>query len=145
MNCPKCGLTLVRKPDQELETCSCPACAGMWLSPGALKGLEDRVFDEEQWKGSLVHWNAPVAIHCPACGRPMEEFQYRIYSLKLAHCPSGHGFWLNAGEAEQILEIMGRRKADIRRKLQAEGEFHRMLERWKKNIFIRQIFRFFGM
>jgi Zn-finger nucleic acid-binding protein len=58
----------------------------------------------------------------------MHEFQYRLYDLKLDLCPEKHGFWLDAGEDERVLEIMHKRASEIHRKQDAESEWKKVLK-----------------
>jgi uncharacterized protein len=129
MDCPKCAASLTKKFYKGvIEVDYCPNCRGMWLDFNELDRLEDMVFDEDHFKGSLVHRECDVECKCPVCGGHMHEFQYRLYNLKLDLCPEKHGFWLDAGEDERVLEIMRQRSADIHRKDQAESEWKHTLK-----------------
>jgi len=55
------------------------------------------------------------------------EFQYRLYDLRLEACPQNHGFWLDAGEDERVLEIMRERAGQIQRKLGVEQQWRQTL------------------
>ena len=68
-------------------------------------------FDRDEYKGSLVHRQAETRYPCPHCDQSLQEFQYRLYSLKLDNCPNGHGFWLDAGEDARVMGIMAARTA----------------------------------
>jgi Zn-finger nucleic acid-binding protein len=112
-----------------IEVEACPHCRGMWLDFHELDQLEDMVFDEDARKGSLVHFQARTTYPCPHCGAALDEFQYRLYDLKLDACTENdHGFWLDAGEDERVMEIMQKRAAEIQRKVNAEAEWKRMLK-----------------
>jgi len=130
MNCPKCNADLVKKYYKGMiEVDSCPSCRGMWLDFNELDKLEDAVFDDDTHKGSLVHFQSKTNCPCPQCGAGMDEFQYRLYDLKLNICAeNNHGFWLDAGEDERVLELMRQRALDIRRKLDAESEWRQTLK-----------------
>lgn len=130
MNCPKCRSGLVQKYYKGMiEVDSCPNCRGMWLDINELDKLEDVVFDDDSHKGSLVHSQNGTDFPCPLCGLPMNEFQYRLYDLRLDYCAeNGHGFWLDAGEDERVIKVMGQRAGDIQRKLDAEAEWRRLLK-----------------
>lgn len=130
MECPKCGTTLVKKSYKGMmEVDCCPNCRGMWLDADELDRLEDAAFDEDQLKGSLLHREQSTELLCPHCGKPLTEFQYRLYSLKLDFCAQqDHGFWLDAGEDERVLEIMRQRAAEMRRKLDVESEWRKTLK-----------------
>jgi Zn-finger nucleic acid-binding protein len=130
MNCPKCNADLVKKYYKGMiEVDSCPACRGMWLDFDELDKLEDVVFDDDAHKGSLVHFQSKTNFPCPQCGAGMEEFQYRLYDLRLDTCfENGHGFWLDAGEDERVMTLMHQRAADIQRKLDAEASWRQTLK-----------------
>ena len=129
MNCPKCSSELTKKFYKGMfEVESCPNCRGMWLDFHELDKLEDVVYAEDAHKGSLVHFQRQTDFPCPHCGAKLDEFQYRLYDLNLDTCAENdHGFWLDAGEDERVMEIMQKRAGDIKRKLDAESEWRQML------------------
>ena len=111
------------------EIDSCPNCRGMWLDFNELDKLEDVVFDEDLHKGSLVHFQTQTEFPCPHCGMKLDEFQYRLYDLRLDACTGNkHGFWLDAGEDERVIEIMQKRAGDMQRKVNAEVEWKQVLK-----------------
>jgi Zn-finger nucleic acid-binding protein len=121
-----------------MEVECCPNCRGMWLDFHELDRLEDASFNKDHLKGSLIHRETRTNLPCPHCGEPLVEFQYRLYSLYLDFCPENeHGFWLDAGEDERVLEIMRQRSVEMRRKLEVESEWRTMLremhEAFKQN------------
>lgn len=130
MNCPKCTSELVKKFYKGMiEVDSCPHCRGMWLDFHELDQLEDITFNKDEYKGSLVHFQTRTNHPCPHCGTALDEFQYRLYDLKLDTCAENdHGFWLDAGEDERVMEIMQKRAAQIHRKVNAEAEWKQMLK-----------------
>ena len=128
MECPKCGAVLITKYYKGmLEVDYCPACRGMWLDYAELDRLEDVAFDEDEYKGSLIHRETEVPSKCPVCSAHMLEFQYRLYDLRLDACPAKHGFWLDAGEDERVLQIMRTQRDRIVRKTQAESDWKQLL------------------
>ena len=130
MNCPKCSTELVQRFYKGMiEVDSCPNCRGMWLDVNELDKLEDVVFDDDAQKGSLIHFQKKTDIPCPHCELPMMEFQYRLYDLKLDYCSeNAHGFWLDDGEEERVIEFMKRRASDIERKMDAEMVWKRVMK-----------------
>ena len=130
MNCPKCSTELARKYYKgAIEVDACPACRGMWLDADELDRLEDMAFDEDAHKGSLVHFQSRTEFPCPVCGEALDEFQYRLYDLRLDLCArQAHGFWLDAGEDERVMEIMRQRAAGIHRKQDAESSWKNLLK-----------------
>ena len=108
---------------------SCPNCRGMWLDFNELDKLEDVAFDEDEHKGSLIHFQTQTEYPCPHCGVKLNEFQYRLYDLRLDTCTeNSHGFWLDAGEDERVMEVMQKRAGDIQRKVTAETEWKQFLK-----------------
>ncbi len=130
MNCPKCNADLVKKYYKGMiEVDACPACHGMWLDFDELDKLEDMVFDDDAHKGSLAHFQTKTHYPCPLCGAEMDEFQYRLYDLKLDACTgNNHGFWLDGGEDERALSLMRQRALDIQRKMDAEAAWRQTLK-----------------
>ena len=119
MNCPKCATMLTRKYYKGMiDVDYCPNCRGMWLDFDELDQLEDVAFDEDEYKGSLVHSECDVDCKCPVCGGHMHEFL----------CPENHGFWLDAGEDERVIEIMRSHRDRINRKKDAETEWKHFLK-----------------
>ncbi|MBN1303850.1 MAG: zf-TFIIB domain-containing protein [Anaerolineales bacterium] len=145
LNCPKCQTELVRRYYKGiLEVDSCPACRGMWLDFEELDHLEDLSFDQDDFKGSLVHYPDKTSCCCPHCGGPLTEFQYRLYSLKLDAClTEKHGFWLDYGEDVRVLELMDRHKDHYERKISAEAEWMQFLEKIKTGSFLNNFRDFF--
>ena len=129
MECPKCAFALVRKYYKGmLEVDMCPSCRGMWLDFDELDKLEDVAFDDDKHKGSLIHYEKQIPAKCPVCENNLSEFQYRLYDLKLDYCPEKHGFWLDAGEDERVLQIMRKQQTNNQRKMIAENEWGHVLK-----------------
>lgn len=130
MKCPKCGSTLVKKSYKGMmETDCCPSCRGMWLDFDELDRLEDIAFNRDEYKGSLVHRNKPTNFSCPHCDSMLQEFQYRLYDLRLDYCENKHGFWLDDGEDVRVMGIMATRAMEIERKVDAETEWRDVLKK----------------
>ena len=128
MECPKCTSALVTKYYKGmLDVDYCPNCRGMWLDYDELDRLEDVAFDEDDQKGSLIHHEIEVSSKCPVCALNMHEFQYRLYDLKLDYCVVKHGFWLDAGEEERVVQLMSIQQTRIGRKKTAEAEWKQVL------------------
>jgi uncharacterized protein len=130
MNCPKCNTDLAKKYYKGMiEVDSCPNCRGMWLDAPELDKLEDMAFDDDAHKGSLIHFQSKTAYPCPQCGASLEEFQYRLYDLKLDYCSENdHGFWLDAGEDERVMALMHQRAGEIQRKVNVEFTWKQTLK-----------------
>lgn len=130
MNCPKCNTLLVNKfYKASIDVENCPNCRGMWLDFNELDKLEDMAFDIDLQKGSLIHYQTKTEFPCPHCQTKLSEFQYRLYDLRLDVCiENKHGFWLDAGEDERIIEIMQQRASEMKRKTNAEAEWKQILK-----------------
>ena len=129
MKCPKCATILVKKSYKGImEVDCCPACRGMWLDFDELDRLEDVAFEQDELKGSLVHRETRTGYPCPYCDNQLQEFQYRLYDLKLDYCENDHGFWLDFGEDVRVMGIMAIRAAELKRKVDAESEWQGILK-----------------
>lgn len=115
MKCPIDGNTLKQVKRHRMEVEQCPECKGMWLSAPELDQLEDRKFDQDHLKGSLLISTVETSLPCPDCEENLQEFKYRFYELRLDRCPNQHGFWLDHTEDKRILQIMVKRGKDINR------------------------------
>jgi len=115
----------------------CPICLGMWLDSNELDKLEDVAFDNDAQKGSLVHFQSKTNYPCPHCGASLDEFQYRLNDLRLDYCTENdHGFWLDAGEDERVLQFMRQRAGDIQRKVDIESTWKQTLK--EIHMFVRK-------
>jgi Zn-finger nucleic acid-binding protein len=123
MKCPKCSSDLVTQTRFGIEVDTCPNDHGTWLDYQELDRLEDERFKLDDEKGSLILSDAATTYHCPRCGGLLRTFEYRLYDLPLEYCPNKDGFWLDAGEEQRVLALMKQRKADMRRKFEAEAEW----------------------
>lgn len=131
MNCPKDHAVLVTTNVRGIQVDKCPTCAGLWLDAQELDELEDTVFAEDDLKGSLFVSEDPTGFPCPHCGADLNQFDYRFYDLMLERCPNGHGFWLDAGEDQKVLDLSAKRAASMQRKSSAEGEWRKFMTRWR--------------
>ena len=138
MNCPKCNTELTKKYYKgAIEVDSCPNCWGMWLDAPELDKLEDMAFDDDAHKGSLIHFGAKTQHPCPHCGEKLTEFQYRLYDLRLDYCAENdHGFWLDAGEDERVMESMRKRAESVQRQVDSESAWKQMLK--SMHLFLRK-------
>jgi Zn-finger nucleic acid-binding protein len=117
---------------------------GMWLDNQELDDLEDKEFSADNFKGSLIHRPSEVNIKCPHCGKDLKSFQYRLNDLHLEYCEDLHGYWLDSGEEERIIQIMEQREKDIKRKFKAEEEWVKMLKRFRNKSFLQKLKNLFS-
>ncbi len=131
MKCPKCASELRTQTYHGIEVDQCVNCKGMWLDLEELDRLEDEAFDVDKLKGSLVYSSEKTGYQCPRCGSQLYQFEYRANSLKLDYCENQHGYWLDAGEGERVLQLMRDREKDVQRKFKAEEEWAGTLRRFR--------------
>jgi Zn-finger nucleic acid-binding protein len=139
MDCPRCKIELKPEDYQGIEVDRCPQCQGMWLDYGELDQLEDKVFDKDELKGTLVYGAFKSDLHCPKCGKIMTGFRYRANNLELDLCEEGHGTWLDGGEEKRVLELMAQRIKDLDRKGKAEAEWGDFLHKLRSRSFASKV------
>ncbi len=133
MKCPRDGTDLTTQRDKGVDVDRCPQCQGLWLDKEELDEIEATVApDEDTRRATIEYSKRPSELSCPICGKPMLAFNYRAYNLELDACEEEHGFWLDAGEEQRMLEIMKERVLGLQRAASAEaawGEFVHKLGR----------------
>ncbi len=129
MNCPDCKVALDERKLRGLEIDHCPECRGLWLDFDELDLLEDTANRDEILKGMREYARRSGERPCPHCGAAMDVFNYRAHNLPIDHCPNNHGYWLDKGEEERILDLMRQRARDLRRSESAEQQWSRFMER----------------
>ena len=139
MNCPRCNSELRVESYKDIEVDRCPTCQGMWLDYGELDQLEDTVLDKDEIKGMMIYSPYKGELSCPKCGKAMQRFNYRAYSLELDFCEDGHGTWLDAGEEKRVLELMEQRIKDLDRKFKAEAEWGNFLRKLNSPSFFNKV------
>lgn len=139
MNCPRCQRPLDEKKYRGLEVDRCPACRGLWLDFPELEELESTAAKSEALIGTRDYSRRDSELRCPHCGGPMETFNYRAYDLPIDHCVIGHGYWLDPGEEERVLELIKKRSRDLRRSGNAEESWARFMERGGSRSFLDKV------
>jgi Zn-finger nucleic acid-binding protein len=143
MKCPKCNVELQTQNDRGVEVEACPSCHGMWLTPGELDQLENEAFNDEANKGSLFLVSQETELKCPVCSAALKRFDYRFFNLQLDCCPE-HGFWLDKGEDDQILELMRGEEERVERKFGTEDSWAKYINHLRSPSFftkVRGLFR----
>ncbi|TES90832.1 MAG: hypothetical protein E3J88_03535 [Anaerolineales bacterium] len=139
MKCPKCSIELEKKSYRGIEVDHCSNCNGMWFDFQELDQLEDKAYNEDELKGTVMFSSTPTEQLCPHCGSQLRRFQYRLHSLELEYCENKHGYWLDEGEEKRVLELMEDRKEDIKRKFAAEAEWKNTLQRLRSPSFFDKL------
>ena len=106
MKCPHCKVALAERKYRDLEVDHCPQCQGLWLDFDEMELLEDSANKEDVQKGTRDYARRASDLPCPHCDALMDIFNYRAHNLPIEHCPNGHGYWLDKGEEERVLELM---------------------------------------
>ena len=139
MNCPRCHIALDEKKFKDIDIDHCPQCKGLWLDFHELDQLEDHAMDEDSRKGMIEYARRESDISCPHCNEQMETFNYRAHNLPIAHCKNEHGYWLDEGEEQKVLEIMKQRVHDLKRTDSAEASWTKFLESGGKRSFLSKV------
>lgn len=126
-----------------MDVQACPKCQGLWLTPAELDQLENEAFSDEANKGSLYVVSHETSLKCPVCSAPLKRFDYRFFDLQLDCCPE-HGFWLDKGEDNKILELMRGEEKRIERKLGTEASWDQYVNHLRSPTFFRKIKNLFG-
>jgi Zn-finger nucleic acid-binding protein len=130
---------MATKDFKGIEVESCPGCEGLWLDVHELDELEDKVFAEDELKGTTVFQARPSDGECPQCNVRMKRFNYRYYDLELDFCPQQHGFWLDKGEERRVLVLMKEEASRLKRKFDLEGSWGDVLTRLKSKNFVSKV------
>jgi Zn-finger nucleic acid-binding protein len=126
LKCPRDGAPLTLGKEQNIEVDRCPTCSGAWYDDAELAELEASVTrDDDHLAGTVEYAKRTSEIDCPACGTRMRAFNYRAYNLELDACEDGHGFWLDAGEAARVREVMKERVSGMRRHASAQRAWNK--------------------
>ena len=138
MKCPKCNVDLQTQNDRGVEVEACPSCQGMWLTPAELDELENQVYDNEANKGSLYIVSEETELKCPVCSAALKRFDYRFFDLQLDCCPE-HGFWLDKGKDNQILELMRGEEERVERKFGTEDSWAHYINHLRSPAFLTKV------
>jgi Zn-finger nucleic acid-binding protein len=125
--CPRDGAELTVGKEDGIEVDACPSCAGAWYEDEELALLEATVSDQEHHLAGMIDYaKRDSTLTCPECGAKMRAFNYRAYNLELDACTEGHGFWLDAGEAKHVREVMRDRVRGLDRAVSAQQQWDKL-------------------
>jgi Zn-finger nucleic acid-binding protein len=142
--CPRDGTPLREEVEHGVKAEHCPRCRGGWYDFGELEALEAKAApDPADRIGMIEYAKVPSEIACPSCGKQMVAFDYRATSLQLDACPDEHGFWLDAGESQRVVEIMREYVRGLHRSRGATATWNRAREAGFQGGVIDQIRRMF--
>ena len=120
MKCPRDASELKTEDYQGVQIDRCATCNGRWLAHHELDEIEAIVArDEDQRRATIEYAKRPSELKCLVCDKQMRSFNYRAYNLELDTCEDAHGFWLDGGEDQRLLEVMKERVRGLNRAVSA--------------------------
>jgi Zn-finger nucleic acid-binding protein len=125
IKCPRDATALVEGKEHAIEIDRCSTCNGAWYDYDELEALEATVAQADDRRGMIDYAKRESELACPVCSNVMRAFNYRAYNLELDACSEGHGFWLDAGEAARVRDVMKERVSGLQRAVSAEHAWHR--------------------
>jgi Zn-finger nucleic acid-binding protein len=125
LKCPRDGAALDIGKEHGIEVDACPTCRGAWYDDEELALLESTVAADHHRSGMIDYAKRDSELSCPVCGKTMRAFNYRAYNLELDACTDEHGFWLDAGEAAHVREVMKDRVSGLERAGAAQDAWNR--------------------
>ncbi len=141
LKCPHDAAELEKSEEHGVAYEACPQCHGGWFDLAEMEALEATAASGEALEGTLEFEDHPESLLCPSCGKPMQGFDFRGQDLQLDACESEHGFWLDAGEAEKLRELMRQRMQDVKRSERADDAWKSEHERGFTPTLIQRIER----
>lgn len=139
MRCPNCSHNLQIANYKGIEVNQCQNCGGVWFDFKELDDLEDTVLSDDESKGTLVWDKKPSDKKCPICSKKMVGFNYRLNNLYLEYCEDMHGYWLDRGEEERVVEEMKERTEMLEKKYKAEDEWTKNLKQLQSPSFFNKL------
>jgi Zn-finger nucleic acid-binding protein len=129
MDCPRGHGPLTVEHHARIEVDRCPTCHGRWLDANELDQLEATAASEDARRGMIEYSKRDSEIACPVCGKKMTAFNYRANNLELDSCPDDHGYWLDAGESDRVVDLIEQRVRDLDRAATAEASWGGFLQK----------------
>ena len=121
MLCPRDQTELTVEHHAGVQVDHCDSCHGRWLDIDELDQLEaEYAPQEDDRKGMIEYAKRDSELSCPVCGKMMMAFNYRANPLELDRCVDEHGWWLDAGEAGRVRDLIEERVRDLDRAASAE-------------------------
>ncbi|KKP87225.1 MAG: hypothetical protein UR89_C0004G0014 [Candidatus Roizmanbacteria bacterium GW2011_GWA2_35_8] len=145
MKCPNCDGKLELNKYQGIEVEQCQKCKGMWFESHEVDLLEDTVFDQDEFKGTMITNVKESEKNCPKCEQKMKRFNYRFEDLELDFCANGDGYWLDKNEENRIEEIISQEKEDLDRKFKVEEKWGNALKGLQSPTLISKIKSILGL
>ena len=112
MKCPKCHSSLRTSDLGEygfIVLDVCPRCEGSWFDKGELDRLDESLWTNAEELEFLRMGGDRECLACPKCRVgmvPLSPIDAR--NVIVERCPLCEGFWLNAGDLEEIQDLAAR-------------------------------------
>ncbi|OGK20387.1 hypothetical protein A3C23_03915 [Candidatus Roizmanbacteria bacterium RIFCSPHIGHO2_02_FULL_37_13b] len=139
MKCPNCSINLEVSDFKGMELNKCPKCGGDWFDFKELDQLEDLVLSDDEMKGTLVWDKKPSKKKCPKCNKQMVGFNYRLNDVYLEYCENMHGYWLDSGEKERVIEEMKESVNKLDKKFDAEEKWANHMKQLQTSSFFSKL------
>jgi Zn-finger nucleic acid-binding protein len=115
--CPRCGAPLVVVKSTE-GVWTCGECGGVWTDVERSARIVQRLdrtlleigFTAGQGKERKEHDATPLS--CPGCEKPMHRTPIASAACVVDAC-AAHGTWFDAGELEDVIRALGKRKPGV--------------------------------
>ena len=108
MICPVCENPLVVLELDQVEIDHCLNCGGIWLDAGELELLLETEEDRSRFLNLLIDKESTKEKRypCPICSKKMKKvFVGEERKILIDKCKNNHGFWLDKGELESVIEL----------------------------------------
>lgn len=115
MKCPKCSENMEMVCEENTTVDRCTGCGGIWFDAWEAEDLIEAENGTSVDTGSKIkgmQMDRIRDINCPRCGKQMQTAADREDPLlKFEVCTDCHGYFLDAGELEDMAHVTGAEKA----------------------------------
>lgn len=113
--CPACGVELFTRTFGDADVHACSVCNGMMVATDVLRGWTEEGARRAPADAPLVVFKHDWSVHyrrCPQCTSTMNRLNFAPGTGVIVDvCPT-HGYWLDAGELERIVEYVRKHGAE---------------------------------
>ncbi|HWL92607.1 MAG TPA: zf-TFIIB domain-containing protein [Phycisphaerae bacterium] len=106
--CPACGEPLLLVELDAIEIDLCLACRGIWLDRGELAMIVQHAYASAEDLRLRLEAFIPgprSQRRCPRCRKRLRCSRDKgTPDLEIEECPRGHGYWLDHGEIEKLVQ-----------------------------------------
>lgn len=107
MKCPKCQAAMEKLTVESIEVDRCTQCQGIWFDNGELEAvaqIKNAAAIDTGARHIGKELDKAIAVNCPRCDNvvmyrdPVDGHEH----IRVEHCPSCHGRFLDAGELTHV-------------------------------------------